>query len=81
MQRMLEKYIRINDETSALILGRVQAIEQLVSPRPDSGLFAHLKPPGLRYTTKDNIEHQDTGFDLTPLINALVNHHPNGTFS
>jgi hypothetical protein len=74
MQRMLEKYIRINDETSALILGRVQAIQQLVSPRPDSGLFAHPKPRGLRYTTKDNIEHQDTGFDLTPLINAL-NHY------
>ena len=74
MQRMLEKYIRINDETSALILGRVQAIEQLVSPGPDSGLFAHPTPRGLRYTTKDQIEHQDTGFDLTPLINAL-NHY------
>ncbi len=80
MQRMLEKYIRINEETRLLILTRVQEIEKPVS---SSELFGRLFEPmpqlqGLHYTTKDKqgnvIEHQDAGFDLTPLIDAL-NHY------
>lgn len=83
MQRMLEKYIRINEETRQLILQRVQAIEKPVPSTTPSGLWGRLfgpatKPQGLHYTTRDKqgvvIEHQDAGFDLMPLINAL-NHY------
>lgn len=79
MQRMLEKYIRINEETRQLMLHRVQEIEKLVpsaAPPRFFGLFQPSPiPQGLHYTTKDKqgliTEHQDAGFDLTPLIHAL----------
>lgn len=83
MQRMLEKYIRINEDTRQLILERVQDIEKPVPSAGPSGFLGRLftpaaEPQGLRYTTKDKqgvvIEHQDAGFDLAPLINAL-NHY------
>ena len=77
MQRMLEKYIRVNEETRLLILQRVQDIEKPVVPAAALSLFFQplSKPNGLHYTTEDHqgqtINHQDVGFDLTPLINAL----------
>src|SRR3990167_2008534 len=80
MQRMLEEYIRINEDTRQLILHRVQDITKPVPSTTPSGLWGLLfgpstKPQGLQYTMKDKqgvlIEHQDAGFDLTPLINAL----------
>jgi hypothetical protein len=78
MQRMLEKYIRINEETRQLILQRVEDIEKLVSSSGPGFFQSPPKPQGLHYTTKNKqgsvIEHQDAGFDLTPLINAL-NHY------
>ena len=83
MQRMLEKYIRIHEETRQLIEKRAQDITKPVPSVGPSGFSGRLfgpatKPPGLHYTTKDKqgnmIEHQDEGFDLTPLIDAL-NHY------
>lgn len=78
MQRMLEKYIKTSENTRLFILERVQGIEQLATPGPGAGLFAQTKPRGLYYTTEDKqgliTKHQDAGFDLTPLINAL-NHY------
>ena len=85
MQRMLEKYIRINEDTRQLIEKRAQDITKPVpsTSTTPSGLWGRLfgpstKPQGFHYTTKDKqgvvIEHQDAGFDLTPLINAL-NHY------
>jgi hypothetical protein len=76
MQRMLEKYIRMNEETRELMLQRVQDIEKLVPSSAPAGLFkSPPKPQGLHYTTKDKqgrmTEHQAAHFDLTPLINAL----------
>ena len=80
MQRMLEKYIRVNEETRQLISARVRNIEKPVTSARPPGSSRRLfgpatKPQGLHYTTKDKqgllIEHQDTGFDLTPLTNAL----------
>jgi hypothetical protein len=83
MQRMLEKYIRINEDTRQLIEKRAKDITKPVPSAGPSGFLGRLfepatKPQGLHYTTKDKqgniIEHQDEGFDLTPLINAL-NHY------
>ena len=83
MQRMLEKYIRINEETRQLILHRVDEIEKRVPSAEPSGFFGRFfgpptKPQGLYYTTKDKggvvKEHQDAGFDLAPLIKALKNY-------
>ena len=83
MQRMLEKYVLINEDTRQLTLHRVQEIKKPVPSAGPSGFFGRLfgpttKPQGLHYTTKDKqgvvIEHQDAGFDLAPLINAL-NHY------
>lgn len=80
MQRMLEKYIRINEETRQLIEKRAQDITKAVPSAGSSGLLGWLcgaptKPQGLYYTTRDKqgivIEHQDAGFELTSLINAL----------
>ncbi|VEG89599.1 SidC homolog [Legionella spiritensis] len=75
MQRMLEKYIRQDEETRQFILERVQAIEE---PQPlplSANLFDQSKPQGLRYTTEDKqgnaIEHWEAHFDLTPLKKAL----------
>jgi len=82
MQRMLEKYIRINEETRQLILHRVQDIEKLVPSAAPPRFFGLFQPSpiaqGLNYTTEDKqgliTEHQDAGLDLTPLIRAL-NHY------
>lgn len=80
MQRMLEKYIRINEETRLLIEKRAQDITKPVPSVTPSGLQGQFfglatKPQGLHYTTKDKqgavIEHQNAGFDLPPLISAL----------
>ncbi len=77
MQRMLENYIRVDEETRLLILQRVQDIEKPVVSSAALSLFVQpsLKPKGLHYTTEDQqgqmIDHQDAGFDLTPLINGL----------
>ncbi|KGP63984.1 hypothetical protein EP47_08795, partial [Legionella norrlandica] len=51
MQRMLEKYIKQDEETRPLILERVKAIEELVPPPAAGGFFAPAKPRGLHYTT------------------------------
>lgn len=83
MQRMLEKYIRINEDTRQLIEKRAQDITKPVPSAGSSEFLGRLfgpatKPQGLHYTTKDKqgniIEHQDEGFDLAPLTNAL-NHY------
>ena len=75
MQRMLENYIRQDEETRKFILGRVKAIEELVNPPAAEGFFAPQRPRGLRYTTQDKegktIEHCEAHFDLTPLKKAL----------
>jgi hypothetical protein len=80
MQRMLEKYIRMNEETRLLIIARVKNIEKPVRSAATSGFWGLLfgpstKPQGLHYTTHDKqgqiLEHQDAGFDLSPLISAL----------
>ncbi|KGP63059.1 hypothetical protein EP47_09000 [Legionella norrlandica] len=75
MQRMLEKHIRLDEDTRQFILERVQQIEELVNLPPDAGLFEHPKPRGLHYTTRDEqgntIDHWETHFDLTPLKRAL----------
>jgi hypothetical protein len=74
MQRMLEKYIRTDEETRKFFLERVNAIEEPILP-PAPGLFEQPKPRGLRYTTKDQegniIEHRQAHFSLKPLIDAL----------
>ena len=74
MQRMLEKYIRTNEETREFLLKRVNTIEEPVLP-PSPSLFEQPKPRGLRYTTKDQegniIEHRQAHFSLKPLIDAL----------
>ncbi|MDR3491370.1 MAG: hypothetical protein P4M12_04905 [Gammaproteobacteria bacterium] len=94
MQRMLEKYILINEETRQLIFQRVQEIEKRVPSAGPSGFLGRLfgastEPQGLHYTTQDKqgriTEHHDTGFDLRPLICALrhyvdeYNRRPNKT--
>lgn len=75
MQRMLEKYIRQDEETRQFILKRVQAIEELKPLPPSANLLAQPEPRGLHYTTKDKqgntIDHWETHFDLTPLKEAL----------
>lgn len=75
MQRMLEKTIQQNEETRSLILTKVQAIEELLTPQAASGLFEQPRPRGLQYTTQDKegktITHCEAHFDLTPLKKAL----------
>ena len=80
MQRMLEKYIRQDEETRLDILHRVKTIEEPVRSAATSGFWELLfgpstKPNGLHYTTQDKagniIDHRDAHFDLTPLISAL----------
>ncbi|HAT1879852.1 TPA: hypothetical protein ACGAEL_000771 [Legionella pneumophila] len=75
MQRMLEKYIRQDDETRQFMLERVKAIEELVNPPEAERFFAHPKPRGLHYTTQNKegktIDHWEAHVDLTPLKKAL----------
>jgi len=76
MQRMLEKYILLNEETRLFILQRVKDIEEPTSSNLSRPLFlAENKPQGLHYTTKDKqgvvIQHKNAGFDFTPLKTAL----------
>jgi hypothetical protein len=82
MQRMLEKYIRRDEDTRQLILNRVRDIETQEKP---TGLLSFLfsrpatikKNKGLDYTTTNEhgeiIHHNDTHFSLQPLKDAL--HH------
>jgi hypothetical protein len=76
MQRMLEKYIKIDEETRQFILRQVQEIEALVLPNFASGFFEPPKPKGIHYTTESKsgeiIHHQEAHFDLTPLKRALT---------
>jgi hypothetical protein len=79
MQRMLEKYICMNEETRELMLQRVQDIEKLVPSSAPGGLYKPSpEPQGLHYTTTDKqgqmIEHRAAHFDLTPLISALTHY-------
>ncbi|KTD55556.1 hypothetical protein Lsan_3108 [Legionella santicrucis] len=75
MQRMLENYIRQDEETRQLMFEQVKAIEELVNPPAAEGFFAIPKPRGLHYTTQDKegqtIDHWEAHFDLTPLKTAL----------
>jgi len=75
MQRMLEKYIRQDEETRQDIFARVEAIEK---PLSDSGFFEPAKPRGLHYTTQDkqgNItDHWEAHVSLQPLIDALTHY-------
>jgi hypothetical protein len=79
MQRMLEGYIKQDEETRLFILERVQKIEEPDdSVASSSSFFPSAKPKGLSYTTKDKdgriIPHQEAHFDLTPLIKALTHY-------
>jgi hypothetical protein len=76
MQRMLEKYIRIDEETRQFILQQVQEIEKNIAPEPAAGFFEPPRPKGLHYTTRDSqgeiMHHQEAHFDLLPLKRALA---------
>ena len=65
MQRMLEQYIRQDEETRQFIFERVKAIEELIHPPAAEGFFAFPKPRGLHYTTQDKqgqtIDHRPLG--------------------
>lgn len=61
MCRMLEDYM--DDQTKAILLKRVQKIEELVGD-----LFK--QPRGLAYTQKEK-DYRSAHFDLTPLMQAL----------
>lgn len=85
MQRMLEKYIRQNEETRQFIVKKIQAIKELIPDPATSGFFGFFeksKPRGLYYTTQDKegriIEHWEEHYELKPLISAL-NHYVNAS--
>ena len=75
MLKMLEKYIKQDEETRQFILERVKVIEELITPPSSSGFFGPAKPRGLLYTTQNSegqtIEHCEAHFDLSPLMEAL----------
>ena len=75
MLKMLEKYIKQDEETRQFILERVNVIEELVTPPSSSGFFGPAKPRGLYYTTQDKqgktVDHWEAHFDLSPLREAL----------
>lgn len=76
MLKMLEKYIKQDEETRLFILERVDAIEKPVNPNPAAGFFESPKPQGLHYSTQSKegqtIDHWEAHFDLTPLKTALT---------
>ena len=80
MLKMLEKYIKRDEETRQFIFERVQAIEEQVRQASSSWFsrfFAssQAKPRGLHYTTQNRegqtIDHWEAHFDLTPVKQAL----------
>ena len=72
MLKMLEKYIKQDEDTRQFILERVNVIEELPS---SSGFFGQAKPRGLHYITQDKqgktVDHWEAHFDLSPLKEAL----------
>jgi hypothetical protein len=92
MMRMLEQYIRKDEDTRQFILNRVLDIEKPENPKASPDFFPNPNAPlkknkGLNYITQNEkgevIHANETHFSLQPLIKALENylkHWPKGTW-